>query len=317
MALEMEGTVPSTALSMLVAGTTTKRQRRRPTKSLRIQLWFDGGSRGNPGIAGAGAHLVITMITSIPPKLVDSTLQLQLLNDNTKTSTNCIALNSIDGDIVIVDKKLKVVDVRYYCGKYYTNNYAEYCGIREGLLEAKRHVDEFCRSATVGTTDSKQNIGLGSELPPTSTTDTNADVVDTSDCSNDNNSDWNYQIEVDIKGDSNMIIEQLNGNYACRNPTLKILFQECIGLIRGIQDKAEMTTTTMNEKRKRSITTSATIDDDDDRISVVVHQQHVYRDKNKVADALANEAMDKKKSWKTHEGDSELLKSSNISVEMV
>ena len=42
--------------------------------------------------------------------------------------------------------------------------------------------------------------------------------------------------------------------------------------------------------------------------------EHVYREDNKIADGLANEAMDAKRSWMTSKGDSDDDKSGAIEV---
>jgi len=279
---------------------TTEQQGHRSTKLLKIQLWFDGGSRGNPGISGSGAHLIISVLTFIP--------RSRLLND---AGVNNDSTSDDDNDgMVVADKDVKVVDVRHYCGENYTNNYAEYCGLREGLLEAKHHVDEFC-SNIVGTNPQYVGLGLSPTIACSATYPKDGGE-------NDTYNDWCYQIKVDIKGDSNMIIEQLNGNYACRKETLKILYLECIGMISDIRQKADMkiaSSTKLEKKRKRNVNDPTTGKSDHNHISVVVSHMHVYRNKNTVADALANEAMDKRKSWTTYDEDSGL--DGDVSIEVV
>ena len=72
---------------------------------LQITIHFDGGSRGNPGLAGAGAEVVV----------VDHT------TDPISTTT---------------------YSVREYCGEWATNNYAEYKGLLAGLGQAKSCIEQ-------------------------------------------------------------------------------------------------------------------------------------------------------------------------------
>ena len=77
---------------------------------------------------------------------------------------------------------------------------------------------------------------------------------------------------VQFYGDSKLVIEQLKGNWRCKHPNLQTLYQLCQKLIHEI----------------KQIDTNSTVTCD-----------HVYREQNKIADGLANEAMDKKRSWTT------------------
>lgn len=80
-------------------------------------------------------------------------------------------------------------------------------------------------------------------------------------------------IEVKIKGDSQIIIMQLQGNYKCKAENLKPFYKEAKSIISDIEKKY------------------------DAHFSF----QHVYRKDNVVADRLANEAMDQRRSWDTEE----------------
>jgi ribonuclease HI len=71
---------------------------------LQVTIHFDGGSRGNPGVAGAGAEVVV----------VDHS------KDPISTTT---------------------YSVREYCGERATNNYAEYKGLLSGLRQAKSCIE--------------------------------------------------------------------------------------------------------------------------------------------------------------------------------
>ena len=73
--------------------------------ALQITIHFDGGSRGNPGVAGAGAEVV----------MLDST------TDVVSTTT---------------------YSAREYCGERATNNYAEYRGLLAGLARAKSCIEQ-------------------------------------------------------------------------------------------------------------------------------------------------------------------------------
>ena len=59
--------------------------------------------------------------------------------------------------------------------------------------------------------------------------------------------------------------EQLSMRWACRAPTLRDLYAKCVNLLRDIKARG-----------------------DDDSILI----EHIYRDWNEVADALANHALD-------------------------
>ena len=73
-------------------------------------------------------------------------------------------------------------------------------------------------------------------------------------------------------GDSKLVIEQLKGTWRCKHPNLQLVYQLCQKLIHEI----------------KQMDTNSTVTCD-----------HVYREQNKIADGLANEAMDKKRSWTT------------------
>jgi ribonuclease HI len=131
-----------------------------------IKLYFDGGSRGNPGIGGAGAVLYSN------------------------------------------SREIASVSVEIY--EKATNNQAEYIGLISGLELAHEH---------------------------------------------------GYD-DVDVYGDSMLVIKQVGGEWKCKNQTLRILRDESISII---------------EKNFSN-----------------VKLHHVYRSQNKRADELANIAMDSK-----------------------
>lgn len=203
------------------------------TFQLQITIHFDGGSRGNPGVAGAGAHVIVV--------------------DNSKGTLETMTYS-----------------IRRFCGNRETNNYAEYNGLLAGLELAKSCIEE-CSS----------NRSAQSPSP---------------------------LFQLQVYGDSNLIIQQLKGAWQCKNANIKPLFrqsQQLIGEMKRLDAKSE------------------------------VLLEHVYREQNKVADgeywivslvvsekrdrpiqtnqrcyllstltALANEAMDRRQSWTTTVADS-------------
>ena len=86
---------------------------------------------------------------------------------------------------------------------------------------------------------------------------------------------------LQVYGDSNLIIQQLRGAYQCRNANIRPLFERSARLIDEMRGMGN------------------DIGGDGGRQRSQVSLDHVYRDKNKVADALANEAMDRRESWTT------------------
>lgn len=78
-------------------------------------------------------------------------------------------------------------------------------------------------------------------------------------------------IAINVFGDSNLIINHMLGIYKCKNANLKLIFDECNEIVSRIRNIC--------------------------RGGCTISYEHVYREKNKIADMLANEAMDKKKSW--------------------
>lgn len=173
---------------------TSNQQKQSSTTStsnsrLHMTIHFDGGSRGNPGLAGAGAELVV---------LANSTN-----NATTYTTTTYL--------------------VREFCGLKQTNNYAEYKGLLAGLKQAKSCIEQYytSRKQLLETTNSKPLF------------------------------------QLQIYGDSNLIIQQLRGAWQCRHPNIQPLFLQSQQLIGEMKQF--------------------------DAGSVVLFD-HVYRDQNKAAD---------------------------------
>jgi len=136
-----------------------------------LTLFFDGGSRGNPGIAGAGWYL------------------------------------SKDDEAV--------ASGWHYVGDHETNNVSEYTGLVEGLKGALPHV-----------------------------------------ASND---------RIEIKGDSQLVIRQMRGEYRVKSEKLRPLHQEACALVLALMKE-------------------------NPRLKVVF--THIPRALNSKADALGNRAMD-------------------------
>ena len=86
------------------------------------------------------------------------------------------------------------------------------------------------------------------------------------------------RLRLQVYGDSNLIIQQLRGTWQCKHPNLLPLYEQSQRLISGIKQYAS----------QQSCDLRCDISFD-----------HVYREHNKVADTLANEAMDQRKSWTT------------------
>ncbi len=166
-----------------------------------IDIHFDGGSRGNPGVAGSGAEVIVVNNTARHP-----------------TTTKYL--------------------IREFCGNKQTNNYAEYTGLIAGLKQAKKVIHETLKSLV--------NVPM---------------------------------VKLQVYGDSNLVIQQLKGNWKVKNENLWLLHIQCRRLIADI---------------KNNVASGSEVSFD-----------HVYRDQNKVADELANEAMDQRRSWTTITSDAE------------
>jgi ribonuclease HI len=86
----------------------------------------------------------------------------------------------------------------------------------------------------------------------------------------------NAQISLNVKGDSNLIINQMNGVWQIKDLQLKKLHTECMKLVQKMKDLVQSL---------------------DETSTISISYTHVYRKENTVADGLANEAMDTKLSW--------------------
>lgn len=85
-----------------------------------------------------------------------------------------------------------------------------------------------------------------------------------------------------IRGDSKLIIQQQNGSWQCKNANILPLYRKAALLVADLRKLDPRSTVTF---------------------------EHVYREQNKVADNLANEAMDARRSWTTFTEDGENIDS--------
>lgn len=95
------------------------------TSIISFHISFDGGSRGNPGVAGAGAEVITRYISTTAPKVEQS---------NQKA---LVALRTI--------QRRKKVHHRHYLNAHSTNNQAEYQGAICGLQQSLNDVVEYAR----------------------------------------------------------------------------------------------------------------------------------------------------------------------------
>jgi ribonuclease HI len=158
----------------------------------KTKIWFhinfDGGSRGNPGLSGAGAEVITRRIFS--------------KEEESKG----------------VVKRTKA-QIRKYLGNAQTNNQAEYEGAISGL--------EHARNVLVDLLEEKE--------PP-------------------------LNVTLVLQGDSNLIIEQLNGNYKCNSPKLQPLYKKAKKLIADIEKSAAtMDATYEHVYRKYNATADGTL----------------------------------------------------------
>jgi ribonuclease HI len=149
------------------------------TKAVWFHMTFDGGSRGNPGLSGAGAE-VITRV---------------------KQENQC-------------EIKRTKTQIRKALEGSQTNNQAEFEGVISGLEYVLKAVSEMTEEP----------------FP---------------------------HVTLVVQGDSNLIIQQLEGNYNCNSDKLKPLYRHAKGLVARIEEM------------------SGTLD---------VTYEHVYRKDNAAAD---------------------------------
>jgi ribonuclease HI len=171
--------------------------------NLSIAIHFDGGSRGNPGIGGAGAQVMLTEETT------------------TRTS------QSTDDNNVVVVKEILIHLSRFLGSQRITNNQAEYHGmllaLEEALVQVKAFAQQQQRSAPPATSSSSSSQG----------------------------------VTITIYGDSDLILQQMQGNYQVRSDKLVPLHRQANKVVAAIQKIVDKTQ---------------------------VRYEHVYRANNAVAD---------------------------------
>lgn len=132
----------------------------------------------------------------------------------------------------------KFLDCKEMPANSMTNNYAEYTALLIGLQEVEKRSPDW-----IGNDNS--NVGIFGN---------------------------NRKSKVlKVRGDSNLVINQVTGNWACRSKNLQTLHKETRNILSNLIVKFGWS----------------------------IDIKHVYRNDNKEADALANEAMDEKRSWIT------------------
>jgi len=89
------------------------------------------------------------------------------------------------------------------------------------------------------------------------------------------NGDNNERVSLIVQGDSKLIIQQVRGAFECKSPKLQAYHRSAKGLLQSIQKECHQQTGQ----------------------ACLLTLEHVYRENNKVADCLANNAMDAKRSW--------------------
>lgn len=89
-------------------------------------------------------------------------------------------------------------------------------------------------------------------------------------------------VTILIQGDSDLIVKQMNGEYACKSAKLQPYHQQAKKFVASIKRWCKDMGTTCD-----------------------LSFEHVYRENNKIADGLANEAMDAQRSWITTNGDND------------
>lgn len=118
--------LPTTTTAATTAKTILATSKQNSNHRIRITIHFDGGSRGNPGVAGAGAQVIVME-------------EGQSIKHETTTATS----NNLD-----IDNNTNEYHVRKYCGEHATNNYAEYSGLLSGLEVAKSCIANVCKHAS-------------------------------------------------------------------------------------------------------------------------------------------------------------------------
>jgi ribonuclease HI len=181
---------------------------------IRMCVYFDGGSRGNPGIGGAGAVVEVS------------------LNSFRRTGEAGSSVRPLT----------RVLKIRRYCGSRATNNEAEYTGLVCGLEGARCELHAILREAARFDTDGA--------------------------------AESTHLKELVVRGDSELIIKQMNGEYQCRRANLRPFHERASRLV---------------EELRRGVTKQATSERQQGVAVPRVKIEHVYRKDNALADGKYND----------------------------
>jgi Caulimovirus viroplasmin len=173
-------------------------------KHLHIHIAFDGGSRGNPGRAGAGA--VITL---------------------TEQSKDLSAPNW-----------RKVIKVRDYLGQPYTNNQAEYQGIVSALRATLHQVHLYHKQQQSNVIPVKGSGG-GTEITNANQDSETVDAGGNGATAKAVSKDVYLRIELVVQGDSHLILQQLCGVWECKNAKLKPYHETAVRYLQQLGDWGE------------------------------------------------------------------------------
>ena len=248
--------------------TTTEsslQQQQQQTVSLWFQLNFDGGSRGNPGIAGAGAEIV-TRILLDAKQDHNHESQGSCKKNQTRTHNNNDKNN---GKNTITARRMKT-KIRTYLGNHSTNNQAEYAGLIVGL----QHI-----------LDSLVKENCWMKVPPSSSSSSSG--VSSADDDDDATTAQTFpsvsKVTVIAQGDSQLIIKQLKGENKCRNAKLQPLHTRCLELIESIKQQSQNIINKYSSTNNYVIGRTPTMTNP---VSVDLILEHVCRDMNSNADGM-------------------------------
>jgi ribonuclease HI len=164
------------------------------TSTISVHISFDGGSRGNPGVAGAGAEVITRYLSTTAPKVEQS-------NQKVLAARRVI-------------QRRKKVHHRHYLNAHSTNNQAEYQGAICGLQQTFNDLVEYARG---------QNLAREA-----------------------------FPVDLILQGDSKLVINQLKGVYQCRNSNLIPCYRQCMNLVAEMKKVATVTITFEHVYRKQN-----------------------------------------------------------------
>lgn len=205
-------------------------------RSLRIHITFDGGSRGNPGCAGAGA--VVTLLDTTVTEATTTTTttaSMPTKSESTATANNLViaaASAAPDGatatTTTMSEPFRKVIHIREYLGPYSTNNQAEYHGVVAALRIAVQEAEAFQKMVT--TTSSSTN-GSTNDCGGAGIHSSNSSVPAQSSSSLPPPPQQPLSTQLIVQGDSNLVIQQLCEVWECRNAKLRPLHKRAMQLL--------------------------------------------------------------------------------------